>query len=455
MRRFVLSITIAIVAVPAYAYRIAAWIPAWDSASLTSIQTNADKLTESNPVWYSLNADGSIAKLWNAEDPTWRSAMTGTEILPTIQNFVNGKFDGLLIASIVDDPARREAHAEALTQLVNTNAFDGIDIDYEAVPATSREGFSSFVTTLAAKLHASNKKLSITVHPKTSDSQNWKGPGSQDWALIGVHADSMKIMAYDYSWTTSAAGPIAPLDWLDKVAAYAMSVVPGSKVIMGLPWYGYDWVGTSGKGVTYKQATELALAQNATLSRDANGEVTFSYADHTVYFQDAESYRRKVDALVQKHPALGGFTHWRTGAEDPEIWNKVAELGNSSGSGATATTGSFSVNGPELIEADRGSTASASFSLVAIDGFDGVVDVVVESLDAVPATLTLDRSQVRPGETATLLVSVAAAAAAIDYRVRLLFKSGSLVQEQIVTVRVFMTQSSPAKANPRKRSGRG
>ena len=106
------------------------WIAPWREDALTSIQKNAGAIQESNPVWYLLNADGSIAKAWNAENPTWRAAMTGSEIIPTLQNVVNGSFNGTVAAPLL----RSSAHVDAIVQLVNANAFDGIDIDYERLP---------------------------------------------------------------------------------------------------------------------------------------------------------------------------------------------------------------------------------------------------------------------------------------------------------------------------------
>jgi spore germination protein len=304
----------------AFAYRISAWIPPWDSNALTSIQANGGAITESNPVWYSLNADGSIAKNWNAENSAWRAAMTGSQIIPTLQNLVNRQFDGATTASLLSTAQSRESHASAITQLVVANTFDGIDIDYEGVPTASRANFTAFLTTLSRKLHAANKKLSVAVLPKTSDSQNWDGRGSQDWNAIGQVADSVKIMAYDHSWPTSPAGPITPLDWLDKVASYATSTIPAAKVMIGLPWYGYDWVGTSGKNVTYASAMQTAQTNGATITHDVDGEATFTYSGHTVFFQDASSYQKKIDVLTQKHPTIGGFAHWAVGVEDPGVW---------------------------------------------------------------------------------------------------------------------------------------
>src|SRR5205823_1694573 len=178
-----------------------------------------------------------------------------------------------------------------------------IDIDYERVPTSSRANFTAFVGTLAAKLHAANKKLSITVYAKSSDRENWDGPGSQDWAAIGAAADSVKIMAYDYHWSTSGPGAIAPLTWLDQVTSYAEQTIGGPKIMIGLPWYGYDWPASgAASSASFASAQQTALNNNATIQHDASsGEPFFSYAGRTVYFQDAAGYATKVDLLKQKH----------------------------------------------------------------------------------------------------------------------------------------------------------
>ena len=322
-------------------YRIAVWIPGWDTTNvLSSLQLHAGSMSESNPVWYQINSDGTIAKSTSvAEDSTWRAAMTGTQILPTIQNTVNGSFDPSVALSVIS-AANRDAHAENIRQLVVNQAYDGIDIDYEDLPYSSRPDFTAFITSLANKLHSSGKTLSVTVSAKTSDSQTWNGPGGDDYAAIGQVADWVKLMCYDYSWSTSAPGPIAPLSWIDQVVTFAQSQIASPKIIVGLPWYGYDW-GTSGVGVTYQQAFNTALANNVTIGYDANGEATYTYSTHTVYFQDANSYSRKTDLITQKHAGVGGFAHWRIAAEDPNIWTRVASLknGTSNTTSLTAPSG--------------------------------------------------------------------------------------------------------------------
>jgi spore germination protein YaaH len=316
------------------------WVAPWDPQSLASIQTNAHFLSETNPVWYQWKSDATIEAGWNAENPAWRAAMTGTLLMPTIQNLVGGSFNGSAVATMLATPASRDAHAEAITQLVLAKVYDGIDIDYESVPTAQRANFTAFITTLSQKLHAVNRQLSVTVYAKASDKENWEGPGSQDWPALGRLADTVKIMAYDYSWDGSVAGPIAPIDWLDRVTTYAESTIPAEKIIVALPFYGYDWVGTSAKNLTYATAMKLAQTNGATVTRDANGEATFTYGGtHTVYFQDATSYIRKIEVLQKKHWRIRGVAAWCAGQEDPEVWKTLGMLHSvgisSPGAGAT------------------------------------------------------------------------------------------------------------------------
>lgn len=418
----------------AFAYRTAAWIPPWDSSALTSIQLHAGDLDESNPVWYSLSSSGAIVTNWNAENPTWLAAMTGTRILPTLQNTVNGAFDGTAVATLLSTASSRDAHAQAIADLVVNKVYDGIDVDYERVPATSRADFTAFVQLLAQKLHAAGKQLSVTVYAKTSDAQNWDGPGAEDWGALGGAADWIKIMAYDYHWSTSAPGAIAPLSWIDQVATYAESTIPDAKIVVGLPWYGYDWVGSSGTGVVYATAMSTASANGATIARDPNNEATYTYADHTVYFQDASAYKSKTDLIVQKHPGVAGFAHWRTGNEDPGFWTVIESL---RGTAPPPVAPDFSVSGPTSMSVRTGKSASATYSIARVGGFTGAVAVTAEKLAAFDATLSLSNATLSGSTTSTnLVVAAGRNAVAGTYAVRVRFTSGSLVHDAIVNVTV-------------------
>lgn len=449
LRAVAVAVLVNTFAVAAHAYTTSVWIPPWLSGALTSIQQNGASIDESNPVWYSWNADGTIAKNWNAENPTWRAAMTGSRLVPTVQNLSNKAFNGTLAATILGDPGRRETHADSIAQLAIANAFDGIDIDYEKVPASSRADFTAFVQTLAAKLHAAGKTLSVTVYAKTAETTR-NGPGSQDWLAIGRSADTVKIMAYDYHWSTSGAGAVTPLEWLDSVASYAQANIPSAKIIMGLPWYGYDWVGTTGTSVSYEVASTIARNNGATVARDASGEATFSYADHTVFFQDAAAYRQKVELLKRKHAAIGGFAHWAAGQEDPEVWDVIRGTSPSpvtpgGSSPATPAASDFAISGPSLLAVQTGSAQSFAYSLTPINGFGGQVNVGVSSLGV--SALDLGSSATANASSpATVTVKVPRGTAAGVYQIVVRFSSGSVIREKTVNITVTTAAAGRRRA---------
>lgn len=426
------------------ATRNAAWIPPWNANALTSLQQNAGAITEANPVWYSWNPDGSILKNWNAENPTWRAAMTGAEIVPTIQNIVNQSFNATVVANVLSSATSREAHANAIVQLVTTNAFDGIDIDYESLPATQKANFTALVQSLAQKLHAVGKKLSVTVYPKQNANATWDGPGAEDYAAIGAVADSVKIMAYDYHHDASAPGAVTPLDWLDKVATYAETLIPSSKILIGLPWYGYDWPASgTASTATFASATQVALNNGVTPTRDASGEMTYTYNGRTVFYSDATSYQLKVNVIKQKHPAIAGFAHWAVGMEDPASWTVLRggftstyptnpAPGGGGSSPAQPLPADFTISGPDTVAVKAGTAATSTYKLVPINGFSGTASVSVAALDAFDGSLIPSASTVTNGANVSLRVSTNSTTAAGTYRVAVRFTSGTMVREQIV-----------------------
>jgi len=417
------------------AYKQTAWIPPWNANALTSVQLNAGALTESNPVWYSWNSDGTILKNWNAENATWRAAMTGTLLLPTIQNLVNDSFDGTVAATVLATSASREASATEIAALVNNQSFDGIDIDYERVPASSRANFTAFLGTLGQKLRTSGKKLSVTVYAKASDSENWNGPGAEDWQAIGQVADSVKIMAYDYSYLGSAPGPIAPLNWIDRVASYAESVIPANKIIMALPFYGYDWSTVSPtRSLSYAAAIQFAATNGATISHDANGEATFTFGTHTVFFIDAASYSQKVTLLKQKHPSIGGFGAWSLGVEDPAIWSIIRGSDSSGATPPPVLPAGIAISGPISLATMRGSSSSASYQLVSVNGFNGTASITVQPPAGFSGLIAADSPSVAAGGSFRLTAATTAATKPGTYQIDLKLTSGSLTAEQLVTL---------------------
>ena len=104
-------------AVPGYAYRMSAWVPSWDPNAVAVMQMQAGNLEETNPGWYTVAADGSVTRNYKAEDPTMRAALSGTMLVPTIKNYINGRWETGVTTGTSENPSDLASPVGRITAL--------------------------------------------------------------------------------------------------------------------------------------------------------------------------------------------------------------------------------------------------------------------------------------------------------------------------------------------------
>lgn len=311
---------------------IAAWLPdSFGSENRRSFEANADILDEVSPFWYSPAPNGRLRFGREARDASLMTLAREKNVLviPTIHNVVNGSDP---VPGILLNPTIRRNHINAIVDEVVTYDYDGFDIDYEFLGASLRDEYSAFIVELGDALHKQGKLLTIAVHAKNCD---YCGLGSfQDWAVIGRSVDRLRIMTYDYNWRGGSAGPVAPLYWVNKVAAYAEEVVDPAKVVIGVPFYGYNWPlsGGTARGQTWSMINDIIQTYDLDVNLKESNEFGQVQENWIRYSTRAEGTREVwfststgLDAklrLVQDRD-LAGIAIWRLGGEDPRNWEVI------------------------------------------------------------------------------------------------------------------------------------
>lgn len=344
------------------------WIPYYAMATaLPAAVANGDLIKEVMPFWYTLKSETKITDLYTPSNPnvpistpltTMRDS--GFQIIPTITDGSSK----LVLAKLLSVPKTRTQVVNTITNLVVTNNFDGIDLDFEGFafsdgtaswPAT-RVNWDAFILELSTSLHSLGKLLSVTTPVLFDPATGKKGYYVYDWATISPSIDRLRIMTYDYS--TTSPGPIGPITWAEQSISYAVSVVAASKVYVGVPGYGRDWV-TKVDGVcpsavasaivpgakavpVMRDVANLAASYGATPTyNNSFGEATFTYqkvysgtssnglqtsctASRTVWYQNAQGFAARAQ-LVAKY-RLGGITEWTFGMEDPTATDAVRQV---------------------------------------------------------------------------------------------------------------------------------
>jgi len=353
------------------------WLPYYSMKTyLPAVLANADLIKEIMPFWYTLKFDGKtkkpvVADVYKTANPSvpiteplaaLRNA--GMTIIPTITDGT----EKLVLANLISKPVTRKEVVDAIVATVASQNYDGIDLDFEGFafidPNTTWKATAPnwvlFIKELSAALHAQKKILSVTTPYLFDPAEKQKGYFVYAWADIAPFIDRLRIMTYDYS--TSRPGPIGPIAWTEKTVKYAVSIMPASKVYLGLPGYGKDWVtkvegvcpsnlakiiSPSAKAGTFlmRDAASIAATYGAVPTYNEKfAEVTFSYkreysgqtssglsttctASRTAWHQNAQSFSVRAQ-LVAKYQ-LGGAAQWVIGQEEPLAMVAIREVATS------------------------------------------------------------------------------------------------------------------------------
>ena len=305
----------------------AAWLPVWDERAPASLDRALDEggVTEVSPTWASLRLDNTLAVTAPPPEVVDRLAGDDVLVIPAVQNFADGAWQGEAVARLLADPVASADHRRELVDLALANGWDGIDIDYESLPSMAGPQFTEFLAALRDDLHAHDLLLSVAVPARDRDASTHALAYS--YQVIGEIADQVRVMTYDNAWSGSEPGPIAPTDWVQDVVDYAVERVPREKLMLGMATYGYDWVGDQGRNLQHVDAVALAEQVGAEPRwDDAAAAWTFDYEDegqqHTVWYEDARSLATKQD--IAATAGLRGIAIWQLGGEDPQLWTEVA-----------------------------------------------------------------------------------------------------------------------------------
>ena len=128
---------------------------------------------------------------------------------------------------------------------------------------------------------------------------------------------------------------VAPIDQVERVIRYGVSVIPSKKILMGIPNYGYDWVlpyqpGRPASTISNTAAVQLAYKMGAQIQFDEKSQTPFFHyydkegTEHVVWFEDARSIDAKL-RLVSKYN-LGGVSYWTINRFFPQNWAVLNSL---------------------------------------------------------------------------------------------------------------------------------
>lgn len=272
-----------------------------------------------------------------ATDLFTRAHQAGTRVVVTMTQMDDGT-----ITAFLDNPQAQQTAISQTVNLVKARGIDGVNIDFEYIgdPGSSyQQKFSTFVGNLTQAMHAADASSQVTVSVLATAA---KQETLYYLPTLSQASDGIFMMAYDYGNQSSTnAMPTDPLYgyksgtyWYDVSTAVTdfLSQMPANKLILGLPWYSYNypvsqpginaqtipsyWSGATVQ--TYATASEDTTQEQGW---DSQGEISWkAYYDsyygtwRMIFIDDPKSLGLKYDFAKKEH--LAGVGIWALGFDN-------------------------------------------------------------------------------------------------------------------------------------------
>ncbi len=243
-------------------------------------------------------------------------------------------FGSAQLTTLLSNPEHRQNAIDNLLNAVSSAGADGVDIDFELLPYSQRDNMVQFITDLTDAFHYYDPQYIVTMATPPVD---WSG--AWDYHALAQITDGLFIMGYNYHWSGSpSAGPVSPLGGftydLEFTVQDYLTYTDGNsaKLILGLPYYGYDWPVINGQiysptigsatARTYSAAKNLAM--NYGQSWDILSQTPWvAWEDDTwrqLWFDDSLSLAIKYQ--YAKDNDLAGVGIWALGYDSgtTELW---------------------------------------------------------------------------------------------------------------------------------------
>ncbi len=315
--------------------KVFGWHPYW--ASSTAYQSyDYDVLTHLSYFSYETDTVTGGYKTINGWDQTPvidYAHQRGVKVMLTVTNFGTASNKAIL-----RDTLKQIKMIQTVTLLLKSRNGDGVNFDFESVSLPYRANLVSFVRRAVKAIKAEIPGAEISMATPAVD---WNG--SWDLPVLAGICDYLIVMGYDYYYSgSSTAGPVSPVlgesyNVTRTLETYISAGVPSQKLMLAIPWYGYNWpvVSMDRKATATGAATAVTFPVAETLSL-SHGKVfdiltkvpwislrDVSGVYRQVWYDDLVSYNVKYDLVNSKN--LAGIGIWALSYENgkAEIWNGI------------------------------------------------------------------------------------------------------------------------------------
>ncbi|WP_026884142.1 glycosyl hydrolase family 18 protein [Clostridium akagii] len=306
-------------------------IPTTTARDKEIVDQNQKYLTLITPFSYHVNENGTLTDLRDDTIIKEAKKYNVSPMLCVANISSSGGFDTELIGRILNDKNIQNTLINNIINTLKRKGLGGVIVDFERIPPKDRQNYNDFLQELVRRVHAAGKYLVGTaLAPKQSSVQTGPWYEAHDYEAHGKIVDFVILMTYEWGWSGGPPRAVAPINEVIKVLNYAVSVIPSYKIMMGVPYYGYDWKlpfvqgGPFAEALGNQEAVIRAEKYGANIKYDVISQSPFyNYMDENrvmrvVWFEDSRSMMAKFNLVIKY--GLRGVSYWVLGKPFPQNW---------------------------------------------------------------------------------------------------------------------------------------
>ena len=293
------------------------------NSSISNILEKAKGVNVMAPTWYVVKDNDGNLESYVSTAYVKACHNAGVKVWATVNN-IDIKTDGALLLNTVSS---RDTLVNNLIAAAISNDLDGINVDFEGLPAKAADGYRQFIRELSLKCEANEIVLSVDNYVPTASNAYYDRANQADYA------DYVVIMGYDEHWSGSKdPGSVASLPFVKKGIEDTKKDVPADRIILGMPFYTRVWqINNNGEAVTSDvlsmDNTDAWIEENKVVPiwDESLGQNVGEYKkDNLIYrcwLEDEQSLILKLQLMQENRLAGGAF--WKNGQDKRSVWDII------------------------------------------------------------------------------------------------------------------------------------
>lgn len=230
----------------------------------------------------------------------------------------------------------QENNIRQLVGIMKSKGYLGLNVVFNYLSESSQSLYQNYVYKLSRSLRQEGLIFLISINYDGNNSDSEIATPQIDYSVLSDYSDGLLFLKFLWGANDNPPSPVSNINHVRSLISYVSAIVPSDKIIIGIPFLGYDWQlpfvpnRTTALLMSIHAVLQLAYDTGTMIQFDENSQTPFYYynqmnigvpIDHVVWFIDVRSLSGLYDLIRQY--SLSGSGIWNIMYYYPQLWTSI------------------------------------------------------------------------------------------------------------------------------------